>query len=83
MSNLVLDVHTADGKTDGTVELPAEIFDAPANISLMHQVVIAQQVAGHFFSSGVSSSTSATSRSRARSVTSSASRSVSCCSRAR
>lgn len=38
-----VDVKSFGGKTDGTVELPAEIFDAPANISLMHQVVIAQQ----------------------------------------
>ena len=44
-TKLTLDVKTADGKTDGTVELPAEIFDAPANIALMHQVVIAQQAA--------------------------------------
>ncbi len=45
-TNLKLDVKTADGKTDGTVDLPAEIFDAPANIALMHQVVVAQQAAG-------------------------------------
>ncbi|MGU3293518.1 50S ribosomal protein L4 [Williamsia sp. M5A3_1d] len=44
-TKLTLDVKTADGKTDGTVDLPAEIFDAPANIALMHQVVIAQQAA--------------------------------------
>ena len=44
-ANLKLDVKTVDGKTNGTVELPAEIFDAPANIALMHQVVIAQQAA--------------------------------------
>lgn len=37
-----VDVKSFGGKTDGTVELPAEIFDAPANISLLHQVVIAQ-----------------------------------------
>lgn len=40
-----VDVHTPDGKTDGSVELPAEIFDASANIALMHQVVVAQQAA--------------------------------------
>ena len=40
-----LDVRGPDGTTTGTVELPAEIFDAQANISLMHQVVIAQQAA--------------------------------------
>ncbi|GAB19559.1 50S ribosomal protein L4 [Gordonia effusa NBRC 100432] len=44
-ANLTLDVKTVDGKTNGTVELPAEIFDATANIALMHQVVIAQQAA--------------------------------------
>ncbi|PFG27239.1 50S ribosomal protein L4 [Corynebacterium renale] len=45
MTNLKLDVHTADGKTDGQVELPAEIFDREASVALMHQVVIAQQAA--------------------------------------
>jgi large subunit ribosomal protein L4 len=40
-----LEIHGPDGSTTGTVELPAEIFDAQANIALMHQVVIAQQAA--------------------------------------
>jgi len=40
-----LDVRTPDGKKAGTVELPAEIFDAQANISLMHQVVVGQLAA--------------------------------------
>jgi len=44
MTNTV-EVHTPDGKTDGSVELPAEIFDAQANISLLHQVVVAQRAA--------------------------------------
>ncbi|MBE9374976.1 50S ribosomal protein L4 [Saccharopolyspora sp. HNM0983] len=44
--SLTLDVRTPDGKTDGTVELPAEIFDAQANVALMHQVVVAQLAAG-------------------------------------
>ncbi|GAA3026309.1 50S ribosomal protein L4 [Gordonia defluvii] len=44
-TNLTLDVKTAEGKTDGKVDLPAEIFDAPANIALLHQVVVAQQAA--------------------------------------
>ncbi|GAC67747.1 50S ribosomal protein L4 [Gordonia soli] len=44
-TKLTLDVKTADGKTDGTVDLPAELFDAPANIALLHQVVVAQQAA--------------------------------------
>lgn len=45
MSNLKLDVQTADGKTNGTVELPAEIFDREASVALMHQVVTAQLAA--------------------------------------
>ncbi|WP_297666601.1 50S ribosomal protein L4 [uncultured Corynebacterium sp.] len=45
MSNLKLDVHTADGKTNGTVKLPASIFDAEASVALMHQVVTAQLAA--------------------------------------
>jgi large subunit ribosomal protein L4 len=42
---LKLDVRTPAGETDGSVELPAELFDAPANIALMHQVVTAQLAA--------------------------------------
>ena len=45
MSNLKLDVLTADGKTNGSVDLPAEIFDTEASIALMHQVVNAQLAA--------------------------------------
>ena len=45
MSNLKLDVLTAEGKTNGSVELPAEIFDAEVSIALMHQVVNAQLAA--------------------------------------
>ncbi|MBZ8177704.1 50S ribosomal protein L4 [Corynebacterium sp. 3HC-13] len=45
MTNLKLDVHTAEGTTDGQVELPAEIFDREASIPLMHQVVVAQLAA--------------------------------------
>jgi large subunit ribosomal protein L4 len=40
-----IDVKTPAGKTDGSVELPAELFDAPANIALLHQVVTAQLAA--------------------------------------
>ncbi|GAB2657608.1 50S ribosomal protein L4 [Saccharopolyspora gloriosae] len=40
-----LDVRTPDGSTDGSVELPAEIFDVQANVALMHQVVTAQLAA--------------------------------------
>lgn len=42
---LKIDVRTPGGKTDGTVELPAALFDVEPNIALMHQVVIAQQAA--------------------------------------
>ncbi len=40
-----IDVKTPAGKTEGSVELPAELFDAPANIALLHQVVTAQLAA--------------------------------------
>jgi large subunit ribosomal protein L4 len=40
-----VEVRTPDGKTDGSVELPGEVFDAQANIPLMHQVVVAQLAA--------------------------------------
>src|ERR1700731_1735488 len=40
-----IDVRSPDGKKGGTVELPADLFDAPANIALMHQVVTAQGAA--------------------------------------
>lgn len=40
-----VDIRTPDGATAGTAELPAEIFDVPANIPLMHQVVLAQLAA--------------------------------------
>ena len=42
---LTIQVKTPDGKVDGSVELPGELFDAPANIALMHQVVTAQRAA--------------------------------------
>ncbi len=44
-TKLTLDVKAPGGKTNGTVDLPSEIFDVTANIALMHQVVIAQQAA--------------------------------------
>ena len=40
-----VDVIAADGSTDGTVSLPAEIFDVQVNIPLIHQVVVAQLAA--------------------------------------
>lgn len=42
---LTLPVHEPGGKTNGTVTLPAEIFDTHASIPLLHQVVIAQLAA--------------------------------------
>jgi large subunit ribosomal protein L4 len=42
---LKIDVKTPDGKKDGSVELPAELFDVEPNIALMHQVVTAQLAA--------------------------------------
>ncbi|RZT18582.1 LSU ribosomal protein L4P [Mycobacterium sp. BK558] len=38
-------VLTPAGKKDGSVELPAELFDVEPNIALMHQVVTAQLAA--------------------------------------
>ncbi|KAA9162921.1 50S ribosomal protein L4 [Amycolatopsis acidicola] len=40
-----VELKTPAGSAEGTVELPAEIFDVQANVPLMHQVVVAQQAA--------------------------------------
>jgi large subunit ribosomal protein L4 len=40
-----VELKTPAGNADGTVELPAEIFDVQANIPLLHQVVVAQLAA--------------------------------------
>ena len=40
-----VEVKTPEGKTDGSVDLPGEIFDVQANVALMHQVVVAQLAA--------------------------------------
>ena len=45
MSNLTLNVQTADGATNGSVDLPASIFDVEPSVPLMHQVVVAQLAA--------------------------------------
>ncbi|ORA11545.1 50S ribosomal protein L4 [Mycobacterium arosiense] len=45
MAAVKIDVKTPSGKVEGSIELPAELFDAPANIALMHQVVTAQRAA--------------------------------------
>ena len=44
-TDIELEVRTADGKTDGTVTLPADIFDVQVNVPLIHQVVVAQLAA--------------------------------------
>src|SRR6185437_8297699 len=43
--DLKIQVKTPDGKVDGSIELPAELFDVESNIALMHQVVTAQRAA--------------------------------------
>ena len=40
-----VDVLDASGKKNGSVDLPADVFDVQANIPLMHQVVVAQLAA--------------------------------------
>jgi len=40
-----IDVKTPEGKSEGKVDLPAELFDVPANVALIHQVVVAQLAA--------------------------------------
>ena len=40
-----VDVRTPDGTTSGQVTLPGELFDAPANVALLLQVVHAQLAA--------------------------------------
>ncbi|GAB3359548.1 50S ribosomal protein L4 [Modestobacter lapidis] len=40
-----VDVRTPAGETSGSVTLPGQLFDAPANVSLLHQVVVAQLAA--------------------------------------
>ncbi|OEV03463.1 50S ribosomal protein L4 [Streptomyces oceani] len=45
MSTPSIDILSPAGDKTGTVELPAEIFDAQVSIPLIHQVVVAQQAA--------------------------------------
>src|SRR5690349_11178591 len=45
MATSKIDVHTPAGKKDGSIELPAALFDVEPNIALMHQVVEAQLAA--------------------------------------
>jgi large subunit ribosomal protein L4 len=45
MASKKIDVLTPGGQKDGSVDLPAELFDVEPNIALMHQVVTAQLAA--------------------------------------
>jgi large subunit ribosomal protein L4 len=45
MSTPTIDILSPAGEKAGTVELPAEIFDAKISIPLIHQVVVAQLAA--------------------------------------
>lgn len=40
-----IDMLDAKGKKAGSVDLPADLFDAQVNVPLIHQVVVAQQAA--------------------------------------
>ncbi|RZU64157.1 LSU ribosomal protein L4P [Microterricola gilva] len=40
-----IDVLDVKGKKAGSIELPAELFDVPTNVPLIHQVVVAQLAA--------------------------------------
>jgi len=42
---LTVEIKNAEGKSVGSIDLPAEIFDAQTNIPLIHQVVTAQLAA--------------------------------------
>jgi large subunit ribosomal protein L4 len=44
-TDLEIEVRDADGKADGTVTLPADVFDVQVNVPLIHQVVVAQLAA--------------------------------------
>ena len=43
--NLSVEIKNAEGKKVGSVDLPADIFDAQTNVALLHQVVTAQLAA--------------------------------------
>ena len=42
---LTVDIKNAEGKTTGSIDLPASVFDAQTNVPLIHQVVVAQLAA--------------------------------------
>ena len=43
--SLKIDIKSPEGKVTGSIDLPANVFDAQANIPLIHQVVVAQLAA--------------------------------------
>ena len=43
--SLTVDIKNAEGKKVGSVDLPSDVFDAQANVPLIHQVVVAQLAA--------------------------------------
>ncbi len=45
MANATIDVFDLAGKKSGSAELPGDLFDVEANVSLLHQVVVAQLAA--------------------------------------
>ncbi|MCL2467774.1 MAG: 50S ribosomal protein L4 [Micrococcales bacterium] len=45
MADTQVDVIDPAGGTDGTAQLPGEVFDVDANVPLIHQVVVAQRAA--------------------------------------
>ncbi|WP_448073412.1 50S ribosomal protein L4 [Georgenia yuyongxinii] len=45
MATQTVDVLDAAGQNAGSADLPAEVFDAPTNVPLIHQVVVAQLAA--------------------------------------
>jgi len=43
--SLTVDIKNAEGKKVGSLDLPSDVFDAQANVPLIHQVVVAQLAA--------------------------------------
>jgi len=43
--SLKIDIKSTEGKVTGSIDLPSDLFDAQANIPLIHQVVVAQLAA--------------------------------------
>ena len=43
--SLKLEIKDPTGKSAGSIDLPADIFDVQANVPLIHQVVTAQLAA--------------------------------------